>query len=42
VRSDAQTIAKALEVPIEVQDLDPGILGGGGHRQIGEGNRWAP
>jgi hypothetical protein len=29
-------VAEALEMLVEVKDLDPGILGGGGHRQIGE------
>ena len=30
-------VAKALEVLVEVQDLDAGILSRGGHCQIGEG-----
>jgi hypothetical protein len=30
-------VAEVLEVPVEVQDLDPRSLSRGGHRQIGEG-----
>jgi hypothetical protein len=29
-------VAEALEVLIEVQDADARVLGGGGHREIGE------
>ncbi|HET7485602.1 MAG TPA: hypothetical protein VFJ64_09535 [Solirubrobacterales bacterium] len=37
MRSDAQMVAEVLEVLVEVQDLDPGILSRGDHRQVGEG-----
>jgi hypothetical protein len=31
VRADSEVIAEALEVPVEVEDVDPRTLSGDGH-----------
>lgn len=36
-RIDTNTVPELFEVPVEMQDADPGLLRGGGDRQVGEG-----
>jgi hypothetical protein len=42
MRLDAGVLAESLEVLVEVEDIDAGGLGGGGHGEVREGRRWAP
>ena len=37
MRANAEVVAQALEVPIEVQNVDAHALSRRGYRQVGEG-----